>query len=571
MLYKQYAAMERGDWEATSRQFYTGNASVARRHLLDAGGFDPAFRRAEDVELAYRLGAAGAPLHVRSSRHRHALRRTQLRGVARPRRTPYGRNDVIFGRDRGQAWLLDAISNRVPSAPPARAHADVVAGPAPTSGASDERRAFWRRPVGRPAPSALVRWADQCHAERGLQPDLLPRHGRRARLRSPSSWPGSTAPLRRERRYDHTSASRSSRRSGTSPTPPTCGHSSGPIPSIRRRLRADRRTRSTVGRPASRAIGNWTVRAGIRRTPGDPPAASPRTARRPVHPHPGPGDPRPRSAPAARRPSFRSMPRRSSTTSSAPTTATTSAAARVERLKWRLNRDCFARAAPSSRGRRGPKPGSSSATRSRPRRSSSSRLAWTTSAGPTVGDEAAVTTERRFACSSSAATWRARAGSSSSTPCASCVVTASPIELDLVTKSRAAAPEPGIAVHHGLGPEQPAAHRAVPPRRRLLPADARGLPADGAVRGRCRRAAAGLDATSARSARSSAMARPGCSCPSATSTALADALRRLAADPALRRRLGDEARASCAASSMLRPTPAGSSTCSCAVSEGRGP
>ena len=41
--------------------------------------------------------------------------------------------------------------------------------------------------------------------------------------------------------------------------------------------------------------------------------------------------------------------------------------------------------------------------------------------------------------------------------------------------------------------EQPAAHRAVPPRRRVLPADARRLPADGAVRGRRRRAAAGVD------------------------------------------------------------------------------
>ena len=55
MLAKQYKAMTRGDCEATARQFYTGNASVLRRHLLAVGGFDSAFRRAEDVEMAYRL------------------------------------------------------------------------------------------------------------------------------------------------------------------------------------------------------------------------------------------------------------------------------------------------------------------------------------------------------------------------------------------------------------------------------------------------------------------------------------------------------------------------------------
>ena len=55
MLMKQYKAMLRGDWPATARQFYTGNASLRRSHILAAGGFDENFRRAEDVELAYRL------------------------------------------------------------------------------------------------------------------------------------------------------------------------------------------------------------------------------------------------------------------------------------------------------------------------------------------------------------------------------------------------------------------------------------------------------------------------------------------------------------------------------------
>ena len=107
MLYKQYDAMLRGDWEATPRQFYTANASLARRHLESAGGFDPAFRRAEDVELAYRLADAGLTFtFAPDAVVLHYAERSF--DSWRANATAYGRNDVIFGRDHGQAWLLDA-------------------------------------------------------------------------------------------------------------------------------------------------------------------------------------------------------------------------------------------------------------------------------------------------------------------------------------------------------------------------------------------------------------------------------------------------------------------------------
>jgi glycosyltransferase involved in cell wall biosynthesis len=60
MLYKQYEAMRRGVYSPTYRQFYTGNASLHRSLFLVVGGFDERLRRAEDVELAYRLGQHGA-------------------------------------------------------------------------------------------------------------------------------------------------------------------------------------------------------------------------------------------------------------------------------------------------------------------------------------------------------------------------------------------------------------------------------------------------------------------------------------------------------------------------------
>jgi GT2 family glycosyltransferase len=99
-LLKQYAAMERGAYPCTPRQFYTGNASLMRERLLAAGGFDARFKRAEDVELAFRLWALGARflfepaadvLHYASRSFRSWMR------------TPYqyGRYDVVMGREKG--------------------------------------------------------------------------------------------------------------------------------------------------------------------------------------------------------------------------------------------------------------------------------------------------------------------------------------------------------------------------------------------------------------------------------------------------------------------------------------
>jgi len=108
MLMKQYRAMLRGDWTATARQFYTGNASLRRSHILAAGGFDEGFRRAEDVELAYRLADKGLDFvfNMQAAGMHFAERSFQawLEGAH-----AYGRNDVIFARDRNQKWLLSAV------------------------------------------------------------------------------------------------------------------------------------------------------------------------------------------------------------------------------------------------------------------------------------------------------------------------------------------------------------------------------------------------------------------------------------------------------------------------------
>jgi GT2 family glycosyltransferase len=108
MLAKQYADMQAGRWTPTARQFYTGNTSLARRHVLEAGGFDPAFRRAEDVELAYRLTRRGLRfLFNPDAIGYHYAERSFASWLAIP--YAYGRNDVIFTRDKGQDWLLPTV------------------------------------------------------------------------------------------------------------------------------------------------------------------------------------------------------------------------------------------------------------------------------------------------------------------------------------------------------------------------------------------------------------------------------------------------------------------------------
>jgi glycosyltransferase involved in cell wall biosynthesis len=107
-LEEQYHSMLSGEWRPTPRQFYTANASIARKKLIQAGGFDPNFRRAEDVELAYRLEAQGASFaYAPQAVVTHYAERSFLSWTAIP--YAYGWNDVIFARQKGQSWLLPVI------------------------------------------------------------------------------------------------------------------------------------------------------------------------------------------------------------------------------------------------------------------------------------------------------------------------------------------------------------------------------------------------------------------------------------------------------------------------------
>lgn len=100
MLAKQYGAMSNGDFEPTYRQFYTGNASVMRARLTRAGGFDPRYRRAEDIEFAIRADHDGARFVFEPAAEGfHYAERTfdAWLNIARS----YGRLEVEFSRGVG--------------------------------------------------------------------------------------------------------------------------------------------------------------------------------------------------------------------------------------------------------------------------------------------------------------------------------------------------------------------------------------------------------------------------------------------------------------------------------------
>jgi glycosyltransferase involved in cell wall biosynthesis len=106
---KQYCAMAEGLYEPTPRQFYTGNGSVRLDRVRAAGGFDVSFKRAEDVELAFRLERMGLAFVFRPAASAvHVAERSLRSWVSAAYQ--YGRNDVVLGLRRGRPDMLDAIA-----------------------------------------------------------------------------------------------------------------------------------------------------------------------------------------------------------------------------------------------------------------------------------------------------------------------------------------------------------------------------------------------------------------------------------------------------------------------------
>lgn len=107
MLEKQYRAMLKGEFEPTSRQFYTGNTSIRREELLKLGDlFDENFKRAEDIELAHRLADKGFEFYFEPAAigYHYANRTYQSWETSRYQ---YGKYDLIMARDKNQRWIFE--------------------------------------------------------------------------------------------------------------------------------------------------------------------------------------------------------------------------------------------------------------------------------------------------------------------------------------------------------------------------------------------------------------------------------------------------------------------------------
>ena len=172
----------------------------------------------------------------------------------------YGRNDVIFGRDQGQGWLLDAIGAEFH-----QRHALVRrltrVSPAATAAAAARLLVRCRSPHEAPGASVCDRVASPALSAvynlayyRGMADELGVHRELLARFDC-----GRCDVTDRPR----ASASCSSRRSATSPTPPTCARSSSPT---HRSMPCSHRVDFDVTGWARRVpgYGNWTVRAGLR-------------------------------------------------------------------------------------------------------------------------------------------------------------------------------------------------------------------------------------------------------------------------------------------------------------------
>jgi GT2 family glycosyltransferase len=107
-LQVEYDRMERGLYQPTFRQFFTGNAMLARRDFLEAGGFNEQFTRAEDVELGMRLDRAGCRfLFTPGAAAWHYAERSLASWRAIPGQ--YGRFDVEMDRLHPELRWLENI------------------------------------------------------------------------------------------------------------------------------------------------------------------------------------------------------------------------------------------------------------------------------------------------------------------------------------------------------------------------------------------------------------------------------------------------------------------------------
>jgi GT2 family glycosyltransferase len=108
-LEKQHNELVKGVYEPTARQFYTGNGSMRRKWMVGVGGFDEELKRAEDIELAYRMDAK---FNLRFYFNPNAIGyHYAYRSFDSWKRAHYlyGKYDVLMDRDKGHDWIVQTV------------------------------------------------------------------------------------------------------------------------------------------------------------------------------------------------------------------------------------------------------------------------------------------------------------------------------------------------------------------------------------------------------------------------------------------------------------------------------
>jgi glycosyltransferase involved in cell wall biosynthesis len=109
-LTRQHEAMREGRWQPTPRQFYTANTSLPRSVYERAGFFDPLYRRAEDVEIAFRFMDLGVQFRYLPDAVIHHTPRRTFSGWQRMA-WQYGFYDIMMSRQPGRDYVFKLMGH----------------------------------------------------------------------------------------------------------------------------------------------------------------------------------------------------------------------------------------------------------------------------------------------------------------------------------------------------------------------------------------------------------------------------------------------------------------------------
>ena len=157
-LERQYDAMLAGEWEPTARQFYTGERLAApRSRRWRRAASTTTFKRAEDVEFAYRLADRGMQILLRH--RRPSCCHDPGRSFAAWLRVPYeyGRYDVVMARERGRRVAARRRAPRMEEPPPAQSAAATAVRRPPVAHRAWLLGDAWPPSCARPLPGASAR------------------------------------------------------------------------------------------------------------------------------------------------------------------------------------------------------------------------------------------------------------------------------------------------------------------------------------------------------------------------------------------------------------------------------